>query len=143
MQVKKGDLVKVHYTGKFESGEVFDSSHHRNEALGFTVGEGQMIQGFDEAVVGMSLGEEKTIILEPEKAYGLSHPDYVFPVERSQLPPEMPVEIGAQLMANIQGQDVPVTIVELGETTVKLDANHPMAGKTLIFDIKIDHVNPS
>ncbi len=140
MQVKKGDLVKVHYTGKFESGEVFDSSYNRNEPLGFTVGSGQMIQGFDEAVMGMALGEEKTVTLPPEKAYGVSHPEYIFPVEKTQLPPDMPMELGIELMANIQGQDVPVTVIEITENTVKLDANHQMAGKTLVFDIKIDSI---
>jgi len=141
MQVKKGDAIKVHYTGKFEDGEVFDSSYPRNEPLGFTVGAGQMIQGFDEAVVGMAVGEEKTVTLPPEKAYGPAHKEYIFPVQKTQLPADMPLEIGTQLMANIQGQDVPVTLVEVGETTVTLDANHQMAGKTLVFDIKIDSIN--
>ena len=137
MQIQKGDFISVHYTGRFTDGTVFDTSHNRNEPLDFTVGAGQMIKGFDEAVVGMKIDEEKTVVLQPNEAYGETKAEYLISVERTQLPPDLNPEVGDQLMANFGGQDVPVVVAQTNALSITLDANHPMAGKVLEFDIKI------
>ncbi|AFM06336.1 FKBP-type peptidyl-prolyl cis-trans isomerase [Bernardetia litoralis DSM 6794] len=135
---KKDDLVQVHYTGKFEDGNVFDSSRERKEPIEFQVGAGQMIKGFDAAVEGMNVGESKTITLAPTEAYGESNPENIVSFPKDKLPPEMNPKVGDQLALQGQnGEQIPVVVLEANEEGVVLDANHPMAGKTLVFDLEL------
>ena len=135
--VKEGDIVRVHYTGKLTDGEQFDSSEGR-EPLEFTVGAGQMIKGFDDAMPGMSVGEKKTINIQPEDAYGERTEEAVIEFPKSNVPPDMPLEIGMQLsMRNQDGQPFPVTISEVKDDVIVLDANHSLAGQELVFDIEL------
>jgi peptidylprolyl isomerase len=136
-EAKKGDSVKIHYTGKFDDGEIFDSSKGR-EPLEFTLGSGQVIPGFDTAVEGMQTDEEKTVRIPAAEAYGEINPNLVHEVERTQIPDDIPLEVGGQLQ--VQGQDgraFSVTVVELDDTKAKLDANHPLAGKDLTFELQL------
>jgi FKBP-type peptidyl-prolyl cis-trans isomerase 2 len=136
-EAKKGDSVKIHYTGKFDDGEIFDSSKGR-EPLEFTLGSGQVIPGFDTAVEGMQTDEEKTIRIPAAEAYGEINPNLVHEVERAQIPDDIPLEVGGQLQ--VQGQDgqaFSVTVVALDDTKAKLDANHPLAGKDLTFELQL------
>lgn len=142
-QVKDGDKVKVHYHGKLRSGETFDSSEGR-EPLEFTVGSGQVIKGFDEGVKGMQPGEKKTVEIDVNDAYGQKQDEMVIEFPKNQFPAEMTPEVGAQLMMNNgAGQSFPVTIVEVKEETVMLDANHPLAGQDLIFDLELVEIAPT
>ena len=134
-QVQNGDKVKVHYHGKLRNGETFDSSQGR-EPLEFTVGGGQVIKGFDEGVKGMQVGDKKTVEIEVGDAYGEKNEDMIIEFPKAQFPPDMNPEAGMQLMMNNgQGQQFPVVIKEVKEESVLLDANHPLAGEDLIFDI--------
>ena len=134
---KNNDTVKVHYTGKLTTGEVFDSSEGR-EPLEFTVGAGQMIQGFDAAVNGMELNEKKTITIPSEEAYGPVNEGLVQQVERTQLPEDMQPEVGQMLVASgPNGEQHQVTVTAVSEADVTIDANHPLAGKDLIFDVEL------
>ena len=137
MKATKGSKVKVHYTGRLTSGEQFDSSAGR-EPLEFEVGAGMMIKGFDDAVMGMAVGDKKTISIPPHEGYGESNPEMIVEFPRDRFPAEMVPEVGMQLnMSNGSGQNFPVTIIEVKEETVTLDANHFLAGKDLIFDIEM------
>lgn len=139
-QAASGDTVKVHYTGKLDDGTVFDSSRER-EPLEFTLDEGQIIPGFEEAVAGMEQGEETTVEIPPEKAYGPHQEDAVMEFPLEQLPDEMEPEVGMQLQLQGQnGQAFPARVVEVGDDTVTLDANHPLAGETLTFEIELVEV---
>ncbi len=139
-QAKNGDKVKVHYTGKLDDGTVFDSSVDR-EPLEFTIGGGQVISGFEEAIVGMETGETKTANIPAEKAYGPHHNEMVVPVNRQEFPDHIQPEIGQQLqMRRSDGRSIIVTVTEVSETTVTLDANHPLAGRNLTFDIELVEV---
>jgi len=136
-QVKNGDIVRVHYHGKLTDGTTFDSSEGLTP-LEFEVGAGMMIPGFDSGVLGMSIGEKKTINIPAEEAYGLVQDDLLmeFPIDR--FPPDMKPEVGMTLnMSNGQGQQFPVVIADVKDDVVILDANHPLAGKELIFDIEM------
>ena len=136
-QVKSGDLVRVHYTGKLTSGEQFDSSVGR-EPLEFTVGSGQMIRGFDSALPGMTVGDKKTINIQPEDAYGPRNDDAIIPFPMENVPAGMALEAGMMLtLSNQHGQPVPVVVMEVREDVVMLDANHFLAGKELVFDIEL------
>jgi FKBP-type peptidyl-prolyl cis-trans isomerase 2 len=136
-QVKSGDLVKVHYHGRLTDGTTFDSSAGR-EPLQFEVGSGQVIAGFDNGVMGMSIGEKKTIEIPADQAYGPKDPSMMVEFPINQFPEDMKPEAGMRLnMTNGQGQVIPVVITEVGEETVILDANHPLAGEDLIFDIEV------
>lgn len=133
----QGDIVDVHYTGHLEDGTVFDSSRER-QPLRFTIGEGQVIPGFEQAVIGMEPGDSRKQKLEPEQAYGSRREDMVMEVERDQMPDDLDPEVGRQLQLRLQNdQTVPVVITEVADETVTIDANHPLAGKTLIFDIEL------
>lgn len=135
--VQKGDTISVHYTGRLADGEVFDSSEGRSP-LKFTVGAGQMIPGFDAAVVGMAQGEKKTVSIAPDQAYGQRSEECLFDFPRSNVPEGMEVEVGMQVyMQDNSGNPVPATIVSVGEESLRMDCNHPLAGKTLEFDISI------
>ena len=139
-QAASGDTVKVHYTGKLDDGTVFDSSRER-EPLEFTLDEGQIIPGFEEAVVGLEQGDETTVEIPPEKAYGPHQEDAVMEFPLEQLPDEMEPEVGMQLQLQGQnGQAFPARVVEVGDDTVTLDANHPLAGETLTFEIELVEV---
>jgi peptidylprolyl isomerase len=133
---KSGDTVRVHYTGTLDDGSVFDSSQGR-EPLEFTVGIGQVIPGFDEAVTGMQPGDEKTVTIPSGEAYGERRPEMLATVPRSQFPPEIEPEIGQQLQVSQDGQNFVVTIVEVGDDQVTLDANHPLAGQDLTFRLEL------
>ena len=142
-QVKDGDKVKVHYNGKLRNGETFDSSEGR-EPLEFTVGGGQVIKGFDEGVKGMQVGDKRTVEIEVQDAYGEKNEDMIIEFPKAQFPPDMNPEAGMQLMMNNgQGQSFPVVIKEIREETVLLDANHPLAGQDLIFDIELVEIVPT
>lgn len=136
-QVKKGDTVKVHYHGKLTDGSTFDSSEGR-EPLEFEIGGGMVIPGFDMGVTGMSVGEQKTIHIPAEEAYGPKQEDMIMEFPKDRFPADMNPEVGAQLnMSNGQGQNFPVVIVEVRDAVVVLDANHPLAGQDLIFDLEL------
>lgn len=138
MQVaKKGDKVKVHYTGKLTDGTIFDSSEGR-EPLEFEVGAGMMIKGFDAAVDGMGVGATVTAEIPAAEAYGEAREDMIIDVPRTNLPPDMNPEVGQQLaMSQPDGQQVPVKVKEVREDVVVIDANHDLAGKDLVFDIEL------
>lgn len=136
-QVKEGDVVKVHYTGKLASGEQFDSSAGR-EPLEFTVGAGQMIKGFDAALPGMNIGDKKTITIPPAEGYGERSDDALIEFPKENIPEDMQLEPGMSLtLSNQQGQPVPVVVKEIKDDVVLLDANHFLAGEDLIFDIEL------
>ena len=136
-QAKNGDTVKIHYTGKLEDGAVFDSSDGR-DPLEFALGEGKVIPGFEEAVLGMNANDSKTMTIPSDNAYGPHREEMVVEVERDQFPPDVTPEVGQQLqMQRPDGQKMVVAVAEVSEATVTLDANHPLAGKDLTFDIKL------
>ena len=136
-EVKTGDVVKVHYTGKLVNGEQFDSSIGR-EALEFTVGAGQMIAGFDAALPGMNVGDKKTINIAAKDGYGETDETAIIEFPKENVPVDMKLEIGQQLtLSNEQGQPFPVVVKEVKEDIVILDANHFLAGKELVFDIEL------
>jgi len=136
-QVKRGDTVKVHYHGTLTDGSIFDSSTGR-EPLEFEVGGGMVIEGFDNGVLGMAVGEKRTIEIPADQAYGQKNEDMImeFPIDR--FPQDLVPEVGMQLnMSNNQGEQFPVVIVDVAEEFVLLDANHPLAGRDLIFDLEL------
>ena len=135
-QAKKGDTVQVHYTGRLESGEVFESSEGR-EPLEFLVGAGQVIKGFDEGVEGMSVGDNKQIEIEANDAYGERVEGLVQKISRDDLDLGVEPEVGMDLAAQTpDGQEIHVTVTEVTPTSITLDANHPLAGQKLIFDVE-------
>jgi FKBP-type peptidyl-prolyl cis-trans isomerase 2 len=142
-QAQNGDKVKVHYHGKLKSGETFDSSNGK-EPLEFTVGSGQVIKGFDDGVKGMQVGDKRTLEINVEDAYGEKSQDMIIEFPKEQFPEDMNPEIGQQLMmSNGSGQTFPVTVTEVREESVLLDANHPLAGQDLVFDIELVEIVPS
>jgi peptidylprolyl isomerase len=144
-QAKKGDRVKVHYTGKLSDGEVFDSSECREDdcdcpsgPLEFTIGAGEVIPGFEDAIIGMNPGDAKTVVIPVDQAYGERIEEMVAEVERSALPPTITPELGQQLEVEQEGGHVfQVIITNVTDTMVTLDANHPLAGRDLTFDLKL------
>ena len=140
-KVKEGDTVKVHYTGKLANGEVFDSSEGR-QPLEFTIGNGSLIPGFEKGVVGMDVGDTKTIEISPEEGYGERRDELVVEVNKDDFPDTVTPTVGQRLQIRQQGSDpIVVTITELKEETVTLDANHPLAGYTLFFDVELVSVS--
>lgn len=136
-QAKKGDKVKVHYTGRLLDGTQFDSSAGR-APLEFVVGAGQMIRGFDTGVEGMAIGEKKTLQISPNEGYGERSEENMIEFPKTNVPPDMKLEPGMQLTLRDQaGNPVPVTVAELKEEIIVLDANHFLAGKDLVFDIEL------
>lgn len=137
MPIKKGDKVKVEYTGTLNDGTVFDSSEKHGKPLEFEVGAGQMIIGFDSAVIGMEKGDEKEIRLEPAEAYGDHNPQLVQKISRAQLTEGEPKPGMMLLVTAPDGHQFPAQIIEVTDKEITIDLNHPLAGKTLIFKIKI------
>ncbi len=136
-QAKTGDTVKVHYTGRLDDGCVFDSSAER-EPLEFTIGTGQLIPGFDTAVLDMAPGESKTVRIPPDQAYGPYHEQMVVEADRGQFPPDLNPEIGQQFESTGEdGQSFVVTVTAIEGDKITLDANHPLAGRDLTFDIEL------
>lgn len=141
--IRTGDTVSVHYTGKVENGEVFDSSKGRRP-LNFTVGAGQIIRGFDEAVVGMLAGETKTVTIPPEQGYGPRREELVVDIPRDTVPEGMELEKGMMIeLIDPQGNKIPAAVFEILDEVVKMDLNHFLAGKTLVFDIEIVESGPA
>lgn len=136
-QAENGNTVKVHYTGRFEDGTVFDSSSNTGP-MQFVIGEARLIPGFEKAVVGMSPGESKSVSLSPEEAYGPHHEQMVQVIDRNQVPPNLTPEVGQQLEGRRpDGQTTIFMVTDVSDSSVTLDANHPLAGKVLIFDIEL------
>lgn len=132
--VKQNDAVRIHYVGKLEDGTVFDSSEGR-PPLEFIVGNGEVIEGLEQGVVGMKIGETKTISIPPELGYGQYMKERVFEMERRKMPGNFNIEAGLRLqMYRADGMPIMVTVVGISEDTLTMDANHPLAGKTLIFE---------
>ncbi|MFC3614389.1 peptidylprolyl isomerase [Lutimaribacter marinistellae] len=136
-QVKQGDTVRIHYTGTLQGGETFDSSEGR-DPLEFTVGSGMIIPGLDAAMPGMEVGDTKRVEVPCAEAYGPINPEMRQAIPREGIPADVPLDPGTQLqMQTPEGQTLPVTVVDSDESTVTLDANHPLAGQDLIFDIEL------
>ncbi len=139
--VKKGDTIKVDYEGSLEDGTVFDTSQSHGQPLEFEVGSGQLIKGFDDAVIGMKVGQEKKIDLAPENAYGQHNPEMLKEIPREQLPKNQEPKVGMGMMIGLpNGSKFPATIAKVSDKTVTLDLNHPLAGKKLTFKIKVAQI---
>jgi peptidylprolyl isomerase len=142
-QAKANDRVKVHYTGSLKDGTVFDSSVKR-EPLEFTIGQGMVIPGFENGIVGMSEGDKKTLTIPPDQAYGEHRDDLVGIVDRTRLPENVNPEIGMVLQARSpEGEMINVTVTAVTEAGVTLDMNHPLAGKELVFEVDLIEVFPA
>ncbi len=140
MAAKQGDTVKVHYTGKLKDGTVFDSSRER-DPLEFKIGSGSLIAGFENGVIGMAPGDSKTLEINPEEGYGERRDDLTVTVEKERLPENINVEVGQALrMERENGSTIDVVVSDVGEAEVTLDANHPLAGKTLLFEVELVEV---
>ena len=136
--VRKGDTVKVEYVGSLEDGTVFDSSEKQKAPLEFVVGEGKIIKGFEEVVIGMKVGDEKEIKLPPKDGYGKHNPELVREMPKKCFPEDQVIQIGMIFMVNLQdGRQIQVKISAVTDETITVDANHPLAGKTLLFKIKL------
>lgn len=136
-QAKNGDKVSVHYTGKFTDGSIFDSSMGEDPMV-FTLGEGDLIEGFEDGVRGMAVGEKKTVTLAPEQAYGERHEEMLIELPLAEMPGDLELEIGDELeLSDDDENGILVTVVELREETVLLDGNAPLAGETLVFDLEL------
>jgi len=141
MKVKANDKVRVHYKGTLSDGVMFDSSEGR-DPLEFTIGSGQIIPGFENGVIGMQVDESKTINIPVAEAYGEAKAELILEVPKSQLPPEINPEVGLQLMSQTQdGQQTPLLVTEVKEDSIIVDANHPLAGKDLTFEITLVSIN--
>jgi len=136
-EAQHGSKVHIHYTGKLKDGTVFDSSDGR-EPLEFELGAGQVIPGLDKAMRGMEVGQSKTVTIPSDEAYGPHHPEGVHVVERESLPPNVDTDLGSRLQASAQdGNVINLTVVAADDATVTLDANHPLAGRDLVFDVEL------
>jgi peptidylprolyl isomerase len=136
-EAEVGDLVSVHYTGKLKNGEVFDSSKERNP-LEFTLGSKELLAGFEDGVVGMKPGETKSVMLEPENAFGDRREDLLLKLPKKEFPQNITPSVGLQLtLSNASGNQMTVVITEVGEDSVTLDGNHPLSGQTVVFDIEL------
>jgi len=134
---KRRDSIKVHYTGRFENGQVFDSSVGR-DPIEFEIGAGMIIRGFENAVISMKPGEKKTVTVLPEDGYGNYDENLLLEMPKDKIPGNINLEVGLELqLVNKQGNALPVVVKEILEKTIKLDANHPLAGKVLVFDLEL------
>jgi peptidylprolyl isomerase len=136
-QAKKGDTVHVHYKGSLDDGSVFDSSAG-SDPISFTLGSGEVIPGFENAIEGMTIGDKKTSRMEPADAYGERREELVFSVGRDQMPEGDEIEVGDMLQVGFpDGSSSAVTVAAVEEDAVQLDANHPLAGKALTFELEL------
>lgn len=134
---ENGDTVKIHYTGKLSSGEVFDSSEGR-DPLEFQLGSGLVIEGFNDGILGMKEGEKKVLNIPSEKAYGERREEYLIDVSKDNLPPDLTPEVGMQLsMSSPDNNPIQVSVVEVSNESIKIDANPPLAGKDLVFEVEL------
>lgn len=141
MTAKANDKVKVHYKGTLSNGDVFDSSEGR-EPLEFTLGTGQVIPGFDNGITGMAVEESKTINIPAADAYGEVRKELIQEVPKSHIPAEIKPEVGLQLMSNTpDGQQIPLVVTEVKDDSIVVDANHPLAGKDLTFEVTLVSIN--
>lgn len=132
-----GSKIRVHYVGKLENGQAFDRSDE-NEPLELTIGSGQLMAAFENAFIGMAVGEQKEISLTPDEAFGPHRPELVNEIDRAQLPPEIDLQVGIMLTASDgAGKEIPVMVTGVADNSVTLDANHPLAGKALGFDLTL------
>ena len=142
MSIKKGDQITVEYVGTLDDGTIFDQSENHDESLTFEVGAKQIIDGFDEAVIGMSLGEEKKFRIEPSEAYGEYNQDLIKMISRSQLPKDETPKVGmVVVLVSKEGQKSHAPITEVTEENITIDLNHPLAGEALNFTVKIKEIN--
>jgi len=140
-QVKADDKVKVHYTGKLSNGEVFDSSLQR-EPLEFQMGQGQLIPGFENGLIDMSVNEKKTIVIPSSEAYGESRPELIQEVPNDKLPPEIKPEVGMGLVSTTpEGQEIQLVVKEVKDNAIVVDGNHPLAGQELTFEVEVIAIN--
>jgi peptidylprolyl isomerase len=136
-QAKNGDTVTVHYTGKLPDGSIFDSSEGE-DPLVFTLGKEELIEGFEEGVLGMAVGEKKTVTITPDKGYGEPHDDMLLEVPLSEMPDDLELEVGDELeLTNEEDEPMIVVVSQMNEDSVILDGNPPLAGETLIFDLEL------
>lgn len=136
-KVKKGDTIMLHYTGRFKDGKVFDNSYDRNP-IPVKVGAGEIINGLERAVLGMKPGEKQTVTVKPEEGYGHYSEDLLIEMPEEKIPENISPQEGMQLqLINEEGQKLPVVVKEILDDAIKLDANHPLAGKTLVFDLEL------
>ena len=135
--IAEGTHVQVHYTGKLDNGEIFDSSRDR-EPLQVSIGQGQLISGFEKALVGMAVNEKKVFRLEPEEAYGQRNEEAIHTFSRAEIPPELEVEEGQMVAVSTpEGEQIPAKIVRADDESVTIDLNHPLAGETLNFEVEV------
>jgi peptidylprolyl isomerase len=139
-EIKSGDVVRIHYTGKFTDGTPFDTSDGR-EPLEFTVGAGQIIPGLERNIAGMQAGEKQTVTVPAAEAYGPRDEERIQAIPRSAIPEGLDVDVGTRLQANTsEGRPLSLTVVDLDDSSVTVDANHPLAGRDLVFDIEVVEV---
>ena len=137
-QAKRGDMIRVHYHGTLEDGTVFSSTYQEKEPFEFAVGKGSVLPGFEQAVIGMNVGDTRSISIPPEQAYGQHKKEFVFMMNRAQAPAGLNLEVGKRLQIRTnQGKTTIATITAITEDSVILDANDPLAGKTLKFEIEL------
>lgn len=142
-KVKEGDNVLVHYIGRLEDGTEFDNSRTRNEGKGlsFKIGDGKLLKGFNDAVIGLKVGEKANVILKEEEAYGKYIPEAIMNVKKTDFPPDMKFELNTLVQGqNPEGQPMQAKIIKIEEESVKLDLNHPLAGEGLSFEIELVEV---
>jgi len=136
-QVKQNDTVKVHYTGKLADGQVFDSSEGK-EPIEFTLGQGQLIPGFEKGLIDMKVNEKKTVTIPKEEAYGEPRQELIQEVQKDQLPEEIKPEVGMGLVSKTpDGKEMNLVVAEVKDETIVVDGNHPLAGKDLVFDLEV------
>ena len=142
MKVQKGNSVKVHYVGTLNDGNEFDNSYKRGSTLDFQVGNGQMIKGFDDAIMEMEVGDKKKINIKPEEAYGQRNENAIIAVEKKNFPTDFNFNVGEMVQGTTeQGQPINAVILEIQESDVILDANHPLAGQELNFEIELVEIS--
>jgi len=135
-EAKNGDTVRIHYTGTLDDGSVFDSSEGQ-EPLEFTLGSGEVIPGFEAAIQGMQPGDKKEVTIASDDAYGAHRSDWVLEIGREDFPDNIEPEVGQQLQLSQEGQSFVVTVTDVSDASVTLDANHPLAGKDLTFELEL------
>jgi FKBP-type peptidyl-prolyl cis-trans isomerase 2 len=142
LAIKDGDTIKIDYTGTLDDGTVFDSSEDHGQPLEFTVGEGQVIQGFDSAVKGMEEGEEKEFRIEADQAYGAYNEELTRSIPKDNIPEDMDIQPGMMLGLQLpDGQQIPAKVAQIGEEEILLDMNHPLAGQALTFNIQVKEIS--